>query len=94
MAAALDGVTDLQNVALQEALAAVWEAKKSKAEITDVADWLLKQKDDGDKNLGCMLYPFTNRGKYGKFFTSFAIWWFEAYWIKLKNFCLFEFWNE
>ena len=70
MAAPLDGVTDLQNEALQEALAAVWEAKKSKAEITDVADWLLKQKDDGDKNLGRMLYPFTNRGKYGKFFSG------------------------
>jgi conjugal transfer ATP-binding protein TraC len=64
------GTTDLQNSMLQKALRAVWSMKKSKAEITDVAEWLLERSEDYCRDLGNMLFPFTVEGMYGKFFTG------------------------
>ncbi len=70
MAAPLEGTNDLQNAMLQKALRAVWAAKGAKAEITDIADWLLQRSELYAQDLGNMLFPFTRDGIYGKFFSG------------------------
>ena len=68
MAAPMEGTNDLQNAMLQKALRAIWSQKKSAAEITDIADWLLAREESYAQDLGNMLFPFTKDGIYGKFF--------------------------
>ncbi|KJV76211.1 putative conjugative transfer protein TraC [Rickettsia hoogstraalii str. RCCE3] len=51
MAAPQYGTNDLQQPMLQKALIAVWQAKGARAEITDIADWLLKRESLTHKNL-------------------------------------------
>ena len=70
MAAPKHGTSDLQSSMLQKALRSVWEEKKSKAEITDIANWLLARSESYCQDLGNMLFPFTREGIYGKFFTG------------------------
>jgi conjugal transfer ATP-binding protein TraC len=70
MAAPMAGTNDLQNAMLQKALRAVWDQKQSKAEITDIANWLLARDESYAVDLGNMLFPFTRDGIYGKFFTG------------------------
>lgn len=72
MAAPSCGTNDLQNAMLQKALRSVWAEKKSKAEISDIAKYLLAQNQDYCQELGEMLFPFTQNGIYGKFFTGKA----------------------
>lgn len=72
MAAPRFGTNDLQQPMLQKALIEVWNKKGSKAEITDIADWLLLREESYAKELGNMLFPFTREGQYGKFFSGKA----------------------
>ena len=72
MAAPRFGTNDLQQPMLQKALIEVWNKKASKAEITDIADWLLAREESYAKELGNMLFPFTREGQYGKFFSGKA----------------------
>lgn len=72
MAAPMEGTNDLQNAMLQKAIRGVWANKKSRTEITDIADWLLAREESYSKDLGNMLYPFTRDGIYGKFFEGKA----------------------
>ncbi|QCS24397.1 conjugal transfer protein TraC [Rickettsia parkeri] len=72
MAAPQYGTNDLQQPMLQKALIAVWQTKGSKAEITDITDWLLKREESYAQELGNMLFPFTRDGQYGKFFSGKA----------------------
>ncbi len=41
MAAPQYGTNDLQQPTLQKALIAIWQEKEARAEITDIADWLV-----------------------------------------------------
>ncbi|KJV57502.1 AAA-like domain protein [Orientia chuto str. Dubai] len=52
MAAPQYGTSDLQQPMLQKALISVWQNKGSKAEITDIADWLLARKESYAQELG------------------------------------------
>jgi conjugal transfer ATP-binding protein TraC len=70
MAAPIQGTSDLQNALLQKAMRNCWNEKKQDMEVTDIADWLLAQKDESSQELGSMLFPFTKDGVYGKFFTG------------------------
>ena len=70
MAAPIAGTNDLQNAILQKALRAVWEKRKNRAEITDIANWLLRCPEGYAQDLGNMLFPFTKDGIYGKFFSG------------------------
>ena len=72
MAAPQYGTSDLQQPMLQKALIAVWQAKGSSAEITDIADWLLLREESYAQELGNMLFPFTKEGQHGKFFSGKA----------------------
>ena len=62
------GADDKQSAMLQKALHAVWNKKKSHAEVTDISNWLLKREETYAKDLGNQLFPFTREGIYGKFF--------------------------
>ena len=72
MAAPRFGVNDLQFPMLSKALITVLQEKGAKTEITDIADWLLRQEESYAKDLGNMLFPFTNKGQHGKFFSGKA----------------------
>ncbi|MAP25073.1 MAG: type-IV secretion system protein TraC [Rickettsiales bacterium] len=70
MAAPKEGTNDLQNALLQKAMRKVWNQKKSKMDITDIANDLLDSDDPTAQQLGQMLYPFTRDGIYGRFFNG------------------------
>lgn len=72
MAAPQYGTNDLQQPMLQKALIAVWQQKGAKAEITDIADWLLAREESYAQELGNMLFPFTKDGQHGRFFSGKA----------------------
>ena len=72
MAAPQHGTTDLQQPMLQQALIAVWNNSGAKAEIGDIADWLLARDESYAKELGNMLFPFTANGQHGRFFSGKA----------------------
>ncbi len=72
MAAPQYGTSDLQQPMLQKALIAVWQEKGAKAEITDIADWLLSREESYAQELGNMLFPFTSQGQHGRFFSGGA----------------------
>lgn len=72
MAAPKSGTNDLQQPMLQRAVIEVWQKKGSKAEITDIAQWLSNRSEEYAKELGNMLFPFTKDGQYGSFFSGKA----------------------
>ncbi len=68
MALPVEGTSSYENSAIEIALQSVWSAKKSKATITDVSEWLKNQVDQRDRSLGIMLTPYTKNGVHGKYF--------------------------
>lgn len=70
MAAPTRGTNDLENAYLEKALAFVWEKHKTQGNITQIAHWLLKQKDEVAQKLGEMLFPYTDKGIYRRFFNG------------------------
>lgn len=66
------GTNDLQQAMLQQSVIEVWSQKGSKAEITDIAQWLLSRDELYAKELGNMLFPYTRGGQYGRFFSGKA----------------------
>ncbi len=72
MAAPKEGTTDLEDTYLEQALQDAWDRKQNMATITDVADFLLKHPDTTAMTLGERLYPYTEKGSYGRFFNGQA----------------------
>ncbi|MBP6951566.1 MAG: type IV secretion system protein TraC [Alphaproteobacteria bacterium] len=72
MAAPKEGTTDLEDTYLEQALQDAWHKKQNKATITDVANFLLKHHDLVATTLGERLYPYTEKGSYGRFFNGQA----------------------
>ncbi|OJW46249.1 MAG: type-IV secretion system protein TraC [Alphaproteobacteria bacterium 41-28] len=70
MAAPKEGTTDLEDTYLEQAIQRAWGNKKNEATITDVAQFLLKHPDSVAITLGERLYPYTERGTYGRFFNG------------------------
>lgn len=70
MAAPNAGTSDLENAYLEKALSQIWETYKTKGTLTHIANWLLAQEDDVAQKLGEMLFPYTNKGIYGRFFNG------------------------
>lgn len=70
MAAPQGGTNDLENSFIEKAIMHVWEDKQHQATITDVANDLLTSNDPVAKTLGDMLYPYTEKGIYGRFFNG------------------------
>lgn len=72
MAAPKEGTTDLEDTYLEQGLQEAWDKKQNTATITDVANFLLKHSDPVAITLGEKLYPYTERGSYGRFFNGTA----------------------
>lgn len=70
MAAPKEGTTDLEDTYIEQALQDAWERKQNTATITDVAGSLLKHSDPVAVTLGERLYPYTEKGTYGRFFNG------------------------
>jgi conjugal transfer ATP-binding protein TraC len=70
MAAPREGTGDLENAFIEQALKAAWDDKKREASITDVAAYLNDHPDLIAKTLGQKLFPYTEDGIYGRFFTG------------------------
>lgn len=70
MAAPKEGTTDLEDTYLEQAIQRTWESQKNATTITDVANFLLKHPDPVAMSLGGRLYPYTERGTYGRFFNG------------------------
>lgn len=70
MAAPKEGTTDLEDTYLEQALQDAWHKKQNTATITDVANFLLKHHDLVAITLGERLYPYTEKGTYGRFFNG------------------------
>ncbi|OJW49663.1 MAG: type-IV secretion system protein TraC [Alphaproteobacteria bacterium 41-28] len=70
MAAPKEGTTDLEDTYLEQSLQDAWEKKQNTATITDVAQFLLKHPDPVAITLGERLYPYTEKGTYGRFFNG------------------------
>lgn len=68
MAAPNDGLNDYQMSELEAAIAAVWSAKGTEMNVTDVANYLIEQNEEEVHRIGKMLYPFTSTGQYGRWF--------------------------
>ncbi len=68
MAAPSEGTTDYQNAFIEMAIARAWEEKGRKAQITDVGNILLNEKEKEAYSLGTMLTPYMKNGNYGHYF--------------------------
>lgn len=72
MAAPKEGTSDRENALLEKALYKVWDRYGSNGSITALSDYLLTSDDSLGKELGTMLYPYTDTGLYGKYFKGAA----------------------
>lgn len=70
MAAPKEGTRDIEDTYLEQAIQDAWEKKQNQATITDVAKFLLPHPDPIAVSLGERLYPYTNKGTYGRFFNG------------------------
>lgn len=70
MAAPNDGLSDFQISALKSELGEAWEQKGHELGIDFLADSLKKRQDNRVSDIGTMLYPFTSKGTYGRFFNG------------------------
>ena len=69
MVAPIYGTTDIQNATIAISIHEVWEKYKSKANIDKLVE-ILNEKGEREKDLGLMLYEYTSRGNYGRFFNG------------------------
>ena len=70
MAAPTRGLDDMEVALLEQAMLATWEEKNQASTISDIAYLLLKNRDKKAQDLGTMLFPFTEKGIYGRFFNG------------------------
>lgn len=70
MAAPNHGVDDKGSALLEQAMLEVWEKHKNESTITKISTWLINQNDTKAKDLGQMLYPYTDKGTYGRYFNG------------------------
>lgn len=61
---------DLEESFLQQALRAVWDSHQREGNASLVAQWLAGHNDQRAKDLANMLYPYTEAGRYGRYFNG------------------------
>lgn len=59
-----------EDALLEQAIMTIWREKRDESNITDVANYLLSQENISSKNIGTLLYPYTIKGNYGRFFNE------------------------
>lgn len=70
MASPSQKVSDMEAALLEQAMLSSWQQFQNRCTITHIADTLLKQCDQKAKDLGTMLFPYTEQGIYGRFFNG------------------------
>ncbi|RYE12018.1 MAG: hypothetical protein EOP34_11590 [Rickettsiales bacterium] len=70
MVAPKAGTTDYEDSIIERSLVDVWTKFGRKSTIDDLAKILQSDKDQVAQRLGEMLFPYTKRGAYGKFFNG------------------------
>ena len=68
MAAPTQGLDDMEIALLEQAMLEVWQAHQQASTITLIAECLLKNTAPKARDLGTMLFPYTAKGIYGRFF--------------------------
>ena len=68
MVSPLIGTNDSQDNHIAKAITAVWQQKKSRGNIHDIAEFLSSHEDKDARDVGHNLYRFTDEGDYGRFF--------------------------
>ena len=69
MSAPMYGTTDIQNASIAYALYEVWTKYKSEANIDKIIE-ILEQKGQRERDLALMLFEFSSKGNFGKFFNG------------------------
>ena len=69
MVAPIYGTTDIQNASIAINIHEVWEKYKSEANIDKLVE-VLNEKGEREKDLALMLFEYTTRGNYGRFFNG------------------------
>lgn len=72
MAERREGLDDIQSSFLQKAIYATFKEKGRKTTVTDVANTLLSQIDTRAQDVGMLLFNYTEKGSYGKWFNGTA----------------------
>lgn len=70
MAAPNQGLSDRQSAELRRAVRQVWDERGKSATIDDLADRLMAHEDPRVVDVGGQLFPFTEKGEYGRFFSN------------------------
>ncbi len=70
MAAPTRGVDDMEAALLEQAMLETWKNHKQNSTMSDIAALLLQHKDKKAQDLGTMLFPYTSKGIYGRFFNG------------------------
>jgi conjugal transfer ATP-binding protein TraC len=63
-------LTSVQTSSISRHVNSLWEQLGAKLDITIIADSLLADDDPRVKDVGTQLYPFTERGPYGRYFSN------------------------
>lgn len=70
MIAPNDPISDIERVIIEEALQQTWIDFKQTNNITKISKWLCSNKDPRAQDLGKRLYPYTEKGVYGRYFNG------------------------
>ncbi|CAL7960231.1 conjugal transfer ATP-binding protein TraC [Alphaproteobacteria bacterium] len=72
MAAPKAGTTDYEDSLISKCLNEVWAKYGKDAGVSNISEWFLEQKQDQKAcaKLGTMLFPYTTKGPYGRFFSG------------------------
>ncbi len=72
MAAPSRGVDDMEASLLEQALLETWKTFGQNSNISHIAEHLSQQLDKKARDLGVMLFPYTEHGVYGRFFNGIS----------------------
>jgi conjugal transfer ATP-binding protein TraC len=72
MAAPTKGVDDMEAALLEQAMLEVWKNHQRNSNISYIAAYLNNHRDKKAQDLGTMLFPYTEKGIYGRFFNGIS----------------------
>lgn len=72
MVAPHDPISDIDRVLLEEAIQQTWAQFRNHNSITELSKWLHNHSDLRANDLGKRLYPYTEKGMYGRYFNGKA----------------------
>lgn len=70
MIAPHDPISDIDRVLIEEAIQHTWLQFQQENDVTKMSQWLLAHPDPRAQDLGKRLYPYTDKGMYGRYFNG------------------------